>query len=487
MAFPIAARYLYLPVHPDAPERKLSLAVDGREVFACDIAFSTDPAFWVACDVAPWVGRAATLTVDGLPDAAAAVQAADVPPAHPDLYREPLRPQVHFTARRGWLNDPNGLICVDGVYHLYFQHNPYGWKWGNMHWGHAVSDDLLHWRELSIALTPTYGDWAFSGSAAADGDRLLIAFTSTGRGECLAASTDGGHTFTELPDNPIITHEGRDPRLFRHGDGWVIAVYEVVDGANGIAIYTSPDLRAWTRRSWIDGFFECPELFPLPADTGERWVLYAANGDYLLGDFDGAVFTPDGPRQRFTHGVFYASQTFSGTPGRRVQMAWGPIEMPGMSFNQQMLFPVELSLRRVDGALRLCAEPVRELAALRGASQTVSGTLRAGDSLPALTIPDAGEVLLDVAPDAAWTLQVGTAAVTYADGTVTIGGVSAPLEAGHVQFVVDRTTIELFAGACYLPAAALLGAGEKPVCLTCTRGTLHATVTTTALSRVWPA
>src|SRR5207342_2070436 len=116
-------------------------------------------------------------------------------PAADELYREKLRPQFHFTSRRGWLNDPNGLVYHQGEYHLFYQHNPFGWNWGNMHWGHAVSKDLVHWRELPIALYPKrYGDWAFSGSAISDARTglgqtqdpvLLAAYTSTGRGECL--------------------------------------------------------------------------------------------------------------------------------------------------------------------------------------------------------------------------------------------------------------------------------------------------------------
>src|SRR5207253_3331824 len=122
---------------------------------------------------------------------------ADALPDAGNLYREKHRPQFHFTARRGWLNDPNGLVYHDGEWHLFFQHNPYGWGWGNMHWGHAVSRDLVHWEELTIALYPArFGDWAFSGSAVVDSanssgfktgaeDVLVGAFTSTGRGECI--------------------------------------------------------------------------------------------------------------------------------------------------------------------------------------------------------------------------------------------------------------------------------------------------------------
>src|SRR5262249_65513 len=146
----------------------------------------------------------------------------------------------HFTSRRGWLNDPNGLIYHKGEYHLFYQHNPYGVKWGNMHWGHTVSKDLVHWKELPVALYPKrFGDWCFSGSAAiitadmirqpgGEGIRI-IAYTSTGRGECIAVMEASGKTFFEDDNkNAAIKHHGRDPRIFWHQptNRWVIAVYD---------------------------------------------------------------------------------------------------------------------------------------------------------------------------------------------------------------------------------------------------------------------
>ena len=145
----------------------------------------------------------------------------DWPMTMPDaekLYREKHRPLFHFTSRFGWLNDPNGLVYHDGEWHLFYQHNPFGVNWGNMHWGHAVSPDLVHWKELGIGLYPKrYGDWAFSGSAVVDKGNtsgwgtkekppLVLAYTSTGRGECIAYSTDKGRTWTEYDQNPVVKH-----------------------------------------------------------------------------------------------------------------------------------------------------------------------------------------------------------------------------------------------------------------------------------------
>ena len=178
------------------------------------------PSFWVFDDVSEFKGKHLRLEVDGAAadcKGLAAVAQSDAIKGGEDLYKEKHRPQFHFTSRRGWLNDPNGLVFFDGEYHLFYQHNPYGWNWGNMHWGHAVSADLVHWKELPIALYPRrFGDWCFSGSAVVDGKSLAAAFTSTGRGECIAFSNDRGRTWTDYKGDPVVKHSGRDPRLLWH-------------------------------------------------------------------------------------------------------------------------------------------------------------------------------------------------------------------------------------------------------------------------------
>ena len=151
-------------------------------------------------------------------------------------YAQPYRNQFHVSARRGWSNDPNGMVFHNGKYHLYYQHNPFGIFWGNMHWGHFESTDLIHWEERPVALyQKTTKDMAFSGggfvdfnnSAGLGNNTLFIAFTSTGRGECLAYSKDGGRTFTELPENPVVKHKGRDPKViwYQPEQKWVMVVF----------------------------------------------------------------------------------------------------------------------------------------------------------------------------------------------------------------------------------------------------------------------
>ena len=379
-------RYLHLPVDPKAPVRRVQIALGSEVVRDFDIRLADGPgAFATFLDLAPFRGQTLSITATPPPGSKPldGITQSDQIPDQDKMYAEADRPRFHFTSRRGWLNDPNGLVWLNGKYHLFYQHNPYGWDWGNMHWGHATSPDLVHWTEQPEALYPQrYGDWCFSGSAVvdhantsgfgADGKPPLVAaYTSTGRGECIISSRDEGQTWTEFAGNPVIRHNGRDPRLFWHGPTkrWIMAVYEEGSGKDRmIAFHSSPDLKAWTEESRIDGFYECPDLFELPV-TGSNpprslWVLSAADGKYRLGQFDGHQFVPETDKLTLWHGDFYAAQTFSDTPdGRRIQIGWGrDITFPGMPFNQQMTIPCELTLRTTPDGPRMFAEPVGELA-----------------------------------------------------------------------------------------------------------------------------
>lgn len=385
----VTSRYLHLPLKNGAAKKRMKFLVDGAIAREFEIELADGKAdFWVFSDVSAFRGK--TLTIETLlpqdSKALAAIEASDELPDAARLYQETNRPQFHFTSRRGWLNDPNGLVFANGEYHLFYQHNPYGWGWGNMHWGHAVSPDLLHWQEVGVALYPRkFGDWCFSGSAVVDkhntsgfkkgdNDLLVAAFTSTGRGECIVYSNDRGRTWTEYECNPVIKHRGRDPRLLWHEPTkrWVMAVYDEEDGKK-IAFYSSPDLKEWSFHSRIGEFFECPDLFSLPLDGDakkQKWVLYAADSKYLLGDFDGQTFRPESKLQQVWYGNMYAAQTFSDTPDqRRLQIGWSRVEFPGMPFNQQMTVPCELTLRSTSEGARMFVQPVREIDKLCGDAQ----------------------------------------------------------------------------------------------------------------------
>ena len=485
MEFLVSQRYLHLPVRTGAATVRLSLIAKGRVVREFEVELDpVAPDFWAFLDLSPFTGLQAELRLEGGAEhLLRGVAQGDQLKGAEELYAEALRPQFHFSSRRGWNNDPNGLVYFQGEYHLFYQHNPYGWNWGNMHWGHAVSPDLVHWRELPIALYPhAFGDWAFSGSAVVDwqnsagfqqGDEpaLVVAYTSTGRGECIAYSLDRGRTFAEYQGNPVVAHQGRDPKLLWYGPGrhWVMAVYDEVGDKRYIAFYTSPDLKEWTYQSRIEGYFECPELFALPVDGDPqqlRWVLYAADGSYAIGQFDGRQFVVESGKHPFNWGnCFYASQTFSDIPGadgRRIQMAWGRVDMPGMPFNQMMNFPVELSLRTAEEGVRMCAEPVRELAGLRGQTRLWRDLeLRPGDNPLAGSEGALWEIETEFDPAGAAEVGLvirGLEVVYHAqEGRLSCGAQQAPLAPVggciHLHLLVDRTSVEIFAngGRVYLP------------------------------------
>ena len=524
LAMALDKRYLLLPVKNDTkkgPKQRAAVLVEGAIVREFDIDLAEQPDWFAHLDVSAWQGKQATLRVAKYPADSKALELVTTSDAiwhAADVYREPLRGQLHFSPRRGWNNDPNGMVFADGEYHLYFQHNPYGWPWGNMHWGHATSPDMVHWREQPEAIYPhQYGDWAFSGSAVVDaattsgwrtGTNALIvaAYTSTGRGECIVYSNDRGLTFTEFDGNPVLKHHGRDPRLFWWSDGamekgsagktpnpelrtsstpalpsaaghWVMAVYDEFEKTRCIAFHTSPDLKTWTFQSRIEGFFECPDIFQLPLGGKNYWVLTAASSEYMIGQFDGKQFTPETPKLKGHQGQgYYAAQTFSHDPqGRVIQIGWLQTATRGMPFNQSMSLPHELKLLATPEGPRLTWTPVKELDTLCERSHCLASlTLTPGDANPFAA--DQGELLdirAEFAPgDAtAINLTVRGLPISYdcAKQELVIGKrrIPAPLIGGkqRLRIFVDRTAYEIHAsdGLAYIPLATAPDAADHAV------------------------
>lgn len=490
-------RYLQFPVKNKASMRHVKVLQGTDTVAEFTIELADDkPDWWAPLDVSKCKGKTLRIEVDRLPDGSKALEsiaAVDRVTGSDGLYAEKLRPQLHFSPRRGWNNDPNGMVYADGEWHLYFQHNPYGVEWGNMHWGHAVSKDLVHWEELPIALAPrVFGDWAFSGSAVVDrhnasgwksgaNELIVAAYTSTGRGECIIYSTDRGRTWTEYSGNPVIKHGGRDPRLLWHGASkrWVMAVYDEKDRKRWIAFYTSPDLKDWTYRSRIEGFYECPDLFELPLNgdpARKKWVLTAASSDYMVGTFDGETFAPETKMIKGNYGCgFYAAQTFSNAPdGRVIQIGWLQSPSPGMSFNQAMSLPIELQLKSTGDGPRLTHRPVKELESLRGKSQTIESTDVKPDDKPLKVVGgELLEVWATLIPDAAsqFTLSIRGVPLAY-DAKLKelrIGDhkLALPLNGDRLDLHVfaDRTAIEVFAsgGLVYVPFPVIPKPDDKTV------------------------
>jgi len=384
----VRSNYLNIPVSHDMKRKRLILTSRGQDTLSVVVRIAEGtPDYWVFKDVSRYKGKILELNYEGSRRALENIVLSDTIYGESVIYKEDNRPQFHFTARRGWINDPNGLIYYKGVYHLYYQHNPYEREWENMTWGHATSPDLLHWTEHNDVLFPDRLGTMYSGSAVFDEHNtsgfgtekhppLVYAYTadrSEKEVQCIAYSLDGGMTLVKYSGNPVIdsfekwqAHDTRDPRLLWYAPGkhWVMVLNE----RDGHSIYTSANLKDWTYQSHVTGFWECPDLFELPVDgnpDNTRWVMLGASNTYMIGSFDGKAFVPEGGKYRFCTGTIYAAQTISHTPdGRRIQIGWGRVSHPGMSFNGMMLLPTELTLQTTREGVRLVSNPVSEVQSL---------------------------------------------------------------------------------------------------------------------------
>jgi fructan beta-fructosidase len=517
--------YLNFPVENGKRKRGLRIYVDGHAYreFKVELAEKkTD--VWTFFDVSELTGRQIELRLldsdMGEPAGFAKIYNDERIAEHEQLYKEKLRPQFHFTTRRGWINDENGLVYYKGKYHLFYQHNPFGINWGNMHWGHTISDDLVHWKEQKIALyQQSFRDMAFSGTAIIDTrnesgfktgveDPMLLFFTSTGRGECIAYSNDAGKTFTEYSGNPVVEHEGRDPKVFWYEPRkkWVMVVYDVKDGERGFAFYDSQDLKSWRPTSWLGGFFECPDIFELAVqgrDSLKKWVIHGADGRYLLGKFDGAGFMPDSQEKiAMDHGRnFYAVYTYSNIPpqdGRTVQLAWmRGGKYPDMPFNQQLTFPCRVSLRSTAEGLRLCRQPVREIERLRTKRHAWDSlVLKPGENLLEGINGELFDIQAEIEPGRAEEVgfRIRGVNVVYRPGSQTVRclGQDGPLKMkdGRIKLrlLIDRTSVELFGNDGLLSmSSCMLGADDnRTLEAFCTGGPAKVpTLTVWRLKSIW--
>jgi fructan beta-fructosidase len=397
------------------------------------------------------------------------------------------------------LNDPNGLVFADGEYHLFFQHNPMGNEWGNMTWGHAVSPDLLHWRQLPHAIEPYEGGTIFSGSAVvAPGPGAatqVVAFFTHAKepfGQAAAYSTDRGRTWRLCASGKhLVPNQGedpyeRDPKVFRHEPSrtWVMVLWM----KQGLGrIFNSEDLMTWhpTSDVYLPDFYECPDLFELPVDGDQDrrlWVLHDAGFKYWLGAFDGRAFSPSaGPFHGDLGSHFYAAQTWNNTKDRVIQIAWmRGGSYPDMPFNQQMSFPCELSLRTLRPGVRLCRNPIREIAGLYAETFVLEDQTIQPRENPLCDISGSlFDIELEVEPRAGgFSVGLHGEAVAFEQNTLTCLGKSvelAPLDGAiHLRILVDRTSVEVFANrgevsltSCFLPQSDQAGltfrAGGAPV------------------------
>jgi fructan beta-fructosidase len=512
LALPLAAveiqiesAYLHLPMAKAGESRMVQLLDAGEMVRYFEVALprqKSEALFWSTTDVSAWKGKSLEVVADNpqyARDLVALAEQSDAVRRPQNVYKERYRPQFHFTPMVGWTNDPNGLVYCEGEYHLFFQHNPYYTKWGNMTWGHAVSKDLLHWEEIGDALLADDLGTMYSGSAVVDhsntagfGAGAMLAFyTAAGEHapvkvpytQAMAYSTDRGRSFTKYESNPVVGFmEGsnRDPKVFWHeaSGQWVMVLYL---SRGKFILMGSKNLKDWKKLSDLPfpGGHECPELFELPVDGDKgntRWVMWEGAGRYMLGQFDGTRFTAESAVLPSEWGVdSYAGQTYNDVPdGRRILLTWmnagnGFDEIyPEMPFNQQMSIPRELTLHSTPQGVRLFAKPIQGVEKLYKKTHSGDGlTMAAADSK--LSAVD-GELL-----DAAVTMQAGGArsvvlsvrgtAIEWspAAGTLKCMGKSVKLEGVgdelDLRVIADRTSLEIFAAGgryvmsfCFRPA-----------------------------------
>ena len=321
-------------------------------------------------------------------------------------YDEKYRPQIHYTPARNWINDPNGLVYADGVYHMFYQYNPRGNKWGNMSWGHAESTDLLHWKEQPVVLTEDDLGAIFSGSAVVDKDNtagfgkdaIVAVYTSAGarQQQSIAYSTDGASTFTKYLSNPVIANttknDFRDPKVFWHeeSESWIMSL--ALGWEFGIEFFSSKNLKNWMSLSVFTtgistcrvGQWECPDLLRFDCDGEEKWVLLvsvnpggpvAGSGTmYFVGSFDGKEFVADNldyPLWLDYGTDNYAGVTWSNIPDRTVYVGWMnnwlyADVVPASPWRSAMTLPRELALEKIDGRYMLTSKVVREIEEIAG-------------------------------------------------------------------------------------------------------------------------
>lgn len=438
------ARYLLVPVQESMPDSKIDILVNGRVEQTIYVRLAdSNIDYTVPLDLTAYSGEGpVTLNVVSEVDRTHSRNASDFvcweALATADSYdtsnREKYRPAYHHTPLYGWMNDPNGMFYKDGVWHLYYQYNPYGSKWQNMTWGHSTSTDLVNWEHRDLAIEPNGLGSVFSGSAVVDRDNtagfgedaVVALYTSCGRSQVqsLAYSTDDGESFTFYAANPVIANrtEARDPNVLWHeaSGRWVLVLAHALE--KEIQIYTSPNLRDWTLQSAFgkgcgaqDGVWECPDLFELPVqgEDTRKWVLIVninpgapmggSGTQYFVGEFDGSTFTADSTEAKWMDfgKDHYATVSWSGAPdGRRTAIGWMSNwqyanEVPTRQFRSANTLPRELGLFRApDGEIYLSSKPSPELAALRGECKSY-GRRKVSSSPLNIPIPALAEIVVD--------------------------------------------------------------------------------------------
>lgn len=438
-------KYLLLPIQEEKDEAQVLLDTGSKDDTWMDVRLAQNGSDYYV-PFALGKGKTATVKILGLKKDALALNLLKLSDTFDTTNTDYYRPSYHFTPLYGWMNDPNGMVYKDGEYHLYFQYNPYGSKWGNMHWGHAVSKDLVHWEHLDPAIARDPVGHIFSGSSVIDkkntagfGKNAIIAIYTNNsvnhdEVQCIAYSNDNGRTFTKYKGNPVLTpfdglKDFRDPKVFWYEKGkcW----YMIVSADKEMRLYKSKNLKKW---NYVSAFgkgigqqpcqYECPDFFQLPVNGDKKkmkWVMTmninpgcwfgGSATEYFVGDFDGKKFTcPDAHDVKWLDWGkdHYATVTFSNTGDRVLGITW----MSNWQYANLTPFkqnrganglPRELKLYEKNGKYYISEDVAPEVYTLRKDTKNVADASVVGEKMlagVAANMEGAFEIEADVTPDA---------------------------------------------------------------------------------------
>ena len=477
-------KYLLLPIQESSNEGKVKLETGSPADMAMDVRLAVDSIeYYVPFEIPQ--GGDATVSIRKVAADAVCWEHIQLTDTFDTSNTDYYRPVYHHTPLYGWMNDPNGMVYKDGEYHLYFQYNPYGSKWGNMHWGHSVSTDLVHWNHLKPAIARDTLGHIFSGSTVVDknntagyGDNALIAlYTSAsdehGQIQCMAYSTDDGRTYTKYEKNPVLLpfdglKDFRDPKVFWYEPDkkWVM----IVSADKEMRFYASQNLKDWEYMSAFGkGYgaqpnqFECPDFIQLPVDGNKnkmKWVMLVninpgcmfggSATEYFVGDFDGKEFTCDTKPEVvkwLDYGKdHYAAVCISNTGERIISIPWMSNWQyanvtPIRQYRGANGLPRELSLYTKDGQIYVAADVVKEVEALRKDTRsfdpiTVKDEYKIDEIVP--QTDGAYELEMDITPNIS-----GVAGFDLMNAKGEVAKIYLDMKSG--KLVMDRTASGLVA------------------------------------------
>lgn len=413
----VAKKFLLLPVQENAPECKIGIINNNKsEGVLMNVRLAREKVdYYVPYDISAYVGQDISIDIQGMPSSSLCWKEIKLSDTFDTSNRETYRPVYHHTPVYGWMNDPNGMFYKDGVYHLYFQYNPYGSMWGNMTWGHSTSTDLTHWTYEGTAIVPDAWGAIFSGSCVVDKDNTagfgkgaVVAFYTSAKStpwgdiqsQSMAYSLDNGKTFIKYEHNPILTsteRDFRDPKVFWYAPGkhWVM----MLAVGQEMQIYSSDNLKEWKKESSFGamqgahgGVWECPDLVEVAVEGSKekKWVLICnlnpggpfggSAAQYFVGSFDGKKFVNESPTQTkwLDWGKDnYATVTWSNAPaGRCIALGWMSNwqyanNVPTTQYRSANTLARDLTLYRVGGELYLKSKPSPEIKKARAEEKKI--------------------------------------------------------------------------------------------------------------------